>query len=300
MAMKKVLFYIQNGWVFGKIHNELIKVLYPEFYCDILCWTTEMSNDAMTRLSNKYDLIVSTPEGCLVLHGKGIPFEKMVGVVHQDWDVFDAIRKGMISDQFSKLAGYAVICPLLQHISLSHGVARVPDVLPIGVFQDNYPRNTSSRPSNVGHFSKSERFDQGYDVKRGVLVVEVANKMGLKVSQSESTHFLGVERLYSSVDLVISPSLVEGNPYPMLEAFACGIPCLSTPTGVAGEYLRNGGGALLPLKAEDLVYKATYEIGKMQQDSGYYRQLADESYEIGRSIDWSRIRETWINYFSTL
>ena len=86
----------------------------------------------------------------------------------------------------------------------------------------------------------------------------------------------------------------------MLEAFAAGIPVLGTPTGIAPEYLKHGGGKLLPLNADDFVFAASYEVEKMKADSNYYRKLCDESYEIGKSIDWSNIREEWINYINNI
>ncbi len=301
MEMKKILFYIHNGWVFGKIHNELIKALSPDVYCDILCWTIKSSKHEFDLISQKYDYFVSTPEGCFALFDKyGVPLEKCIGVVHQDWDVYSPLRKGVPKEHFDKLAGYGVIAPILKSISLTHGIGRVPDLLRIGVFQNNYPRNKTSTPKRIGYFAKSSRVDQGFDVKRGHLVESVAAKTSLTLVRNEGVHFLGVEKLYDGIDLVICPSLVEGNPYPMLEAFACGIPCLSTPVGIAGDYLRTGGGVLLPMGADDLVYSASYEIGKMLQNNNYYRQLAEESYEIGKSIDWSRIRESWINYLLNL
>jgi glycosyltransferase involved in cell wall biosynthesis len=272
MPIKKVLIYIHNGWVFGKIHNELIKALHPEVYCDIVCWDTPVDANSFKHLVDKYDLIITPPALCFKIHNEfGIPLEKMIGCIHGNWDVVAAVSAGMTSDQFFQLAGYTAVCPLLQHVSLSHGVARVPQVLPIGIYQENYPRNTSTNVSRIGMFSRMKRVDQGYDLKRGSLVEEVARKTGLGFVTSEAVHFLAVETLYKEVDLVINASLSEGNPYPMLEAFACGIPCLSTPTGIAGEYLRSGGGVLLPMEADDLVYSASYEIGKMRQNSGYYR-----------------------------
>ena len=55
--MKKVLFFIYNGWVFGKIHNELIKALHPDVYFDILCWTGEYSQYEFELLKRKWKII---------------------------------------------------------------------------------------------------------------------------------------------------------------------------------------------------------------------------------------------------
>jgi glycosyltransferase involved in cell wall biosynthesis len=299
--MKKILFFIHNGWVFGKIHNELIKALHPDVYCDILCWTGKYSQHEFEYLKQKYDYFMSTPEGCFALFDRyKVPLERSIGVLHQDWDVFNPLKNGAPKEYFDKLGGYAVIAPLLKNISFTHAIGRVPELLRIGTFQSNYPKNNSERLQNVGYFAKYSRIDQGFDVKRGNLVEGLCQKTGLNLIKNEGVNFLGAENLYQDIDLVISPSLVEGNPYPMLEAFSCGIPYLGTPVGIAPEYLKIGGGKMLPLNADDFLYSASYEIEKMKSDSNYYRKLCDESYEIGKMIDWSNIREEWINYINNL
>ena len=298
--MKKVLFFIHNGWVFGKIHNELIKALHPDIYCDIACWNNQYTHKDFELFLKKYDYIMSIPYGCFLIHERyGVPLERTIAVLHQDCDVYNPVREGK-KDWFDKLGGYAAIAPLLQNVSLSHGVGRVPSLLRIGTFQNQYPKNNSSELKNIGSFAKSQRIDQGYDVKRGHLIDVIAEKTNLQLVKSESVNFLAVEQMYNEIGLVIFASLVEGNPYPMLEAFSCGIPVLGTPTGIAPEYLKNGGGKLLPLDEEGFIYKAVYEIEKMKADSSYYRTLCNESYEIGKSIDWSIIRNEWINYINNL
>ena len=298
--MKKVLFFIHNGWVFGKIHNELIKALHPDIYCDIACWNNQYTHKDFDLFLKKYDYIMSIPYGCFLIHERyGVPLERTIGVLHQDCDVYNPVREEK-KDWFDSLGGYAAIAPLLQNVSLSHGVGRIPSLLRIGTFQNQYPKNNSSELKNIGSFAKSQRIDQGYDVKRGHLIDVIAEKTNLQLIKSESVNFLAVEQMYNQIGLVIFASLVEGNPYPMLEAFSCGIPVLGTPTGIAPEYLKNGGGKILSLNEEGFIYKAVYEIEKMKADSSYYRSLCNESYEIGKSIDWSIIRNEWINYINNL
>ena len=43
--------------------------------------------------------------------------------------------------------------------------------------------------------------------------------------------------LYHKIDLYVMTSVLEGNPYPLYEAMACGVPCVSTPIGVAPELI---------------------------------------------------------------
>lgn len=299
--MKKVLIYIHNGWVFGKIHNELIKALAPDVYCDIICWTKQYTKNEFDLFLEKYDYFMSTPEGCVGLHTTfGVPLDRTIATVHGNWDVFYPISKGVSKDYFKQFKGYFTISPILQNVSISHGVERLPDLLRIGIFQKNYPKKEDDNLNTIGMFSNYSRLDQGFDIKRGNLIELISQKTNLSIFKKEEVNFLGIEQYYKNIDLIINPALSEGNPYPMLEAFARGIPVLSTHTGIAPEYLKQGGGCLLPFAEKDLIYKTVFEIQKMKNSKLYYNDLCHQSYKIGQSIDWSNIRTEWIEFINSL
>ncbi|MFC1591479.1 glycosyltransferase family 4 protein [Thermodesulfobacteriota bacterium] len=52
-------------------------------------------------------------------------------------------------------------------------------------------------------------------------------------------------RFYQGLDAYICVSRTEGGPHPLLEAGACGIPCISTPVGIAPELVSSGRNGLL-------------------------------------------------------
>lgn len=299
--MKRVLFFFYDGWVFGKIHHEMIKALYPEIYCDFMCWTVQYSIDDFCRIAEKYDFIITTPSDCYILaENYGVPYEKIIGVLHGDWDVQRPVLDQNNPGIFNKFAGYVAIAPSLQTVSLATGVERIPEVLRVGIFQHLYPRNVACKASSVGYFSKMEYSPQGFDIKRGKLAKKAAENAGIEFVTTNDHHIFVVEQLYKTVDLVMNSSLTEGNPYPMLEAFACGLPYLGTKAGMGEYYLSKGGGVLLPLDPEAFVEEATAALRRLKSDEDYYCRLSDESYEIGRSIDWSVIRGEWINYIYNL
>lgn len=300
--MTRVLFFIHNGWVFGKIHNELIKVLYPDLHCDILCWSQTYNATEMALLRDKYDLFVSTPEACFMLHKRhGIPYDKLVAVVHQDWDIFNPIeRLNVPREEFSKLAGYAVICPLLVNISFSYGIGRVPHILPVGVFCEQYERPMSERVQRLGYFGRWERKDRGdLDIKRGRLVHRVAEVSGMEFAQCESVHFLAADRLYRDIDLVMFGSLIEGNPYVAIEAAAAGVPVLGTATGLFPEIAQTGAGAVLPFEEDKFVAEAVEVIQALQADHNLYAQMSLAAKECGKGFDWSILGPVWRDYFLT-
>ena len=298
--MKRVLFFIHNGWVFGKIHNELIKLLLPEFYCDILCWTHAYTQHEMELLAQKYDLFVSTPEGCFSLHTQhGVPYEKLAGVAHLDWDIYHPIEKQPESAAFDKLAGFSVICPLLINISLSHGITRIPKLTPIGLYQKFYARPMSQSVTRLGYFGRMVREDRtGMDIKRGALAQTVAEQAGLEFVQCESVNFLAAERLYKNVDLVMFCSLMEGNPYPALEAFASGIPVLGTATGLFPALAASGGGAVLPFESDKFVPEAVEVIQALKADHALYAKMHTAALNKSREFDWQALKQTWVDFLN--
>lgn len=298
--MKKLLFYVEDNWVFGKIHRELIKALYPEVYCDLLDWHSVYTTDDLKRFSDKYDYIMSPLAGCTLLAETGaVDTAKLIGTVHGDQDIQSEIQRGK-QGLIEKYAGYTVVSPVLQSVSLGLGVHRVPTHLRIGVFQRNYPRNMSMRLERMGYFSVGHRQDVGFDLKRGHLVRRAAEKSGVELFNKTDARYTVAETLYKNIHVVMSPSLTEGNPYPMLEAFACGIPFLGTPVGMTPTYLSQGGGAMLPYDEDRLVDSVAYYIGKWRSNSEVYRKVCEESYELGMKVDWKVVREEWINYIYSL
>lgn len=297
--MPKVLFYILNDWVFGKIHNELIKALYPDYYCDIFCWRLGISAIEADFLRTKYDFFVSTPEGCFSLHSQhGVPYSKLIAVAHGDWDIFNPIENyGVPRDEFHQLAGYAVICPLLVNISLSYSVGRVPDVLPIGVMCENYLQAPSTGIHRLGYFGAVSRNDNGTDIKRGHLAQRVAEAAELEFVAYRGMHFLITDQFYSHADLTIFCSLLEGNPYVVLESCAAGKPVLGTATGIFPAIAATGGGIVLPFDEEQFVAEAVAIIRRLQANFEQYEQMCAAARATSQQYDWSVIGPQWLKYF---
>jgi glycosyltransferase involved in cell wall biosynthesis len=301
--VQRVLFFIHDGWVFGKIHHELVKLLYPQYACDVLCWTRRYSDQDMQHISQKYDLFVSTPDGCTTLHNYyNIPHCQMIAVVHQDYDIYSTLEHTnfrLTIPEFDLLAGYAVICPLLVNISFSYGISRIPTVLPIGVFSDMYEREPSTTVNRIGYFSSFCRKDRGeLDIKRGYLAHRVAEQSGVELVTQESTHFLAADRLYRDVDLVLFCSLIEGNPYPALEAFASGLPVLGTNVGRFADLSSSGGGFILPFEDDLFVAAAVDRIKLLQNNAELYSQMSAAAKQKSVEFDWYTLKEQWLQFLN--
>lgn len=300
--MKKVLFYYHSDWVFGKIHSELTKALYPDIYCDLLCWDKKVSNEEMKLLDSKYDFFVSLPDRCFELNFKyGIPAHKLIGMLHSDWDIFrPTCLANLDRNLFTQLRGYTAICPMLVNSSISHGISRVPDLLKIGLFTENYKKPTSQQIANLGYMQVFFRSDYGFDIKRGNLVKNVAELTGLNFVHRNDLGYLSVDKAYSNIDLYMFASLTEGNPYAALEAFAAGIPVLGTDTGIFKELVKSGGGKILPFKDHRYIEEAYKTIKYLQNNFDCYIDMSNKAVEESQKFDWSILRNDWISYFNSI
>jgi len=297
----KILFFIQDGWVFGKIHHELAKLLFPDFHCDVLCWSKSWSPLEVQHFTQKYDLILSTPAACDMLHvDYAIPRQKLVAVVHQDYDIYTALaRPGTTSTDFAEFAGYAVICDLLVNISFSHGIGRIPQVMPVGVFRDMYTRPPSTGIRRLGYFGSFYRYDRpDIDIKRGYLAQRVADQTEIELVQQASVHFLAADQLYRDIDLVLFCSIIEGNPYPALEAFASGVPVLGTRVGLFPDLVNSGGGVLLPFEDELFVNSAVAAIQLLQRSPDLYARMSAAARQKSEQFDWFTLRTRWQQFFT--
>jgi glycosyltransferase involved in cell wall biosynthesis len=297
----KILFFFENNWVFGKIHNELSKALYPEIYCDVADWSRSYTLDDFSNFLNKYDYIMTVPDASRTLVDVyKVPHERIIVIAHGDWDIFHGIDSGIKPQDFTKFKGYCVISPRLINVSVAYKIPRIPKLLKIGLFTKNYPRNTNTTVNNIGFFSVIHRDDCGFDLKRGSLVKHVSETTNLPFIHSQNLSFLGIEKAYSNVSLVMFASLTEGNPYSSLEAFACGIPVLGTNVGIFPDIAKSGGGTVLSFE-EDLYSREAYGIiSEMTKNKCLYYQMSEAAYEESKNFDWSVLRETWINYFNSL
>ena len=60
--MIKVLFFFENAWAFGSIHNSLAKELYPYgIHTDIIDWGNRYVLEEFDFLNSVYDYFVTIP-----------------------------------------------------------------------------------------------------------------------------------------------------------------------------------------------------------------------------------------------
>jgi glycosyltransferase involved in cell wall biosynthesis len=88
-----------------------------------------------------------------------------------------------------------------------------------------------------------------------------------KLGLSEYIHFTGalnqdaVHALYKEADIFVLPSFAEGIPVVLMEAMACGIPCISSKiTGIPELIRSNAEGLLLPPSDVDSLHQALVQL----------------------------------------
>ena len=309
---RRILFFIEDSWAFGNIHNALRKCLYPEYDCDVACWKTNYNYETMRYLVDKYDLFVSVPHGVCFLHEYfGVPNEKLVGIAHGDRDIYSCTEpakenKSYIGSpkHFSDLRGYAVISKKLMTTSFAFGVPRLPDILPIGLYTRDYIRPMSTEIKTLGYMGAIERFDNhGFDFKRGKLAMVVAEKTGLTFNAPHTRneiHYLGSNRVYREMDLLMFCSLQEGLPCTAQEALAAGVPVLGTAAGLFEEWAAEGGGVVLPYEEDAFIEQAVAVIRLLQQDHSKYQKMHAAAIATSQKYDWAVLKKTWVDYFDKL
>jgi len=87
-------------------------------------------------------------------------------------------------------------------------------------------------------------------------------------------------KFYSASDVVVCPSLHEIASCVPIEAMACGKPVVATPTGIAGEFVDDTRGAIVPMEDPEALARETVRILQLvRSDPGVKSIIAKRSRE---------------------
>lgn len=303
--MKRILFYIENNWAFGRIHNDLIKALYPHVHCDMIDWRISYTHDDMSFLLKKYDFIVTTPHGAMVLNTSyGLPLDKMGAVAHANSDIKHILfEKNLGKEFFNKFKSYGVVSPIIRTMSIAHGIYRIPHVLEIGCFTDLHPINTSKELKTLGYVGAINRHvdvNEGVDIKRGNIIVKISEITGLPLVHLKGLHYLCSEQMYSTFDLLMFSSLTEGLPTVAIEAFCSGVPIIGTHTGIFPDMARTGGGIILPFEEKEYIEQAVFTLSELKNNPEKYQNMVNSCIMERKKYDWSNAKQSWLKFIDSL
>lgn len=104
-----------------------------------------------------------------------------------------------------------------------------------------------------------------------------------------------IPALYASADLMLNPSTVDNMPISILEAFASGVPVVSTDVGGVPFIAEHGRTALLiPARAPERMAEAMIEL-LLDRDKA--QRLSDAASEEVKQYAWPVIREKWLSAY---
>jgi glycosyltransferase involved in cell wall biosynthesis len=98
-------------------------------------------------------------------------------------------------------------------------------------------------------------------------------------------------RLYDDADIFVNSSVIDNQPVSILEAFAAGLPVVSTPVGDIPAMLRNQqNGTLVPRNDPEAMAAA---IARLLDAPGKAVSMARSAREEAEQYTWSQVRGAW-------
>jgi glycosyltransferase involved in cell wall biosynthesis len=104
-----------------------------------------------------------------------------------------------------------------------------------------------------------------------------------------------ISRYYADADIYVQTPSIDNMPLSVLEAFASGLPVVSTGVGGVPSILREGLDGLLAPDNDDATLAA--RVLKLLEDSTYARELAATAHATLSAYEWSVVSEGWLRAY---
>ncbi|MEJ9149464.1 N-acetyl-alpha-D-glucosaminyl L-malate synthase BshA [Bacillus smithii] len=237
-----------NCKIVTTLHGTDITVLgYDPSLTDAIRFGIERS-DAVTAVSNA---LVQETYQLIQPEKEIIPIYNFI-----DERIFKKISSSHLKEEYGIRSDEKVII----HVSNFRSIKRVPDVVKV------FARIFEKMPAKLLLVG---------DGPEMTVVSKLVSDLGL----DEGVFFLGkqdnLEELYSISDLMLLLSQKESFGLALLEAMACGVPCIGTNVGGIPEVIQNGVNGFIcePGDLADIVQKSLYLL----ENSGIHRQFSERS-----------------------
>lgn len=103
-------------------------------------------------------------------------------------------------------------------------------------------------------------------------------------------------RLIAESDVMLNASVIDNQPGSILEAFAAGLPVVSTPTGGIAELVRDRRtGLTVPANRPDAMAAAALWLLDHPDDR---RAMTREAREVIRDFTWTAVRDAWMDVYA--
>jgi L-malate glycosyltransferase len=119
--------------------------------------------------------------------------------------------------------------------------------------------------------------------------------------QLEHVDFVGRVRpdeiadYYAAHDIYVQSPNIDNMPTSILEAYASGLPVVSTNAGGVPAILTDGEHGLLAPLDDDVALAG--RILKLLEQPGVARELAQNAYTMCRAFSWQQVREQWLSHY---
>ncbi len=132
---------------------------------------------------------------------------------------------------------------------------------------------------------------------------ELANLKALvsTLGLDASVHFTGrvdndrIPALYASADCMVNPSTVDNMPISILEAFASGVPVVSTNAGGIPDMVEDGvSGMLVPVGDDTLMAE---KVLKVLQCQFLAEGLRTAGFSEAEKYNWARLKSQWLSVY---
>ena len=124
----------------------------------------------------------------------------------------------------------------------------------------------------------------------------------LKQMATRGVRFVGrvepaeMPRLYACADVFVNASVVDNQPVSILEAFAAGLPVVSTPTGDISALVRHGQtGLLVPENDPDTLAAAVLALFERPFEA---LEMARAARREVRRFTWAAVRSGWLDVYA--
>jgi len=107
-----------------------------------------------------------------------------------------------------------------------------------------------------------------------------------------------VNRHYANADIYVQTPSIDNMPLSLLEAFASGLPVVSTNVGGVPNILTHGVHGLLAPENDDAVVAA--HVLTLLESPSYARQLAAAAHESCTGYEWPVAREGWLGAYAAV
>jgi hypothetical protein len=296
--MIKVVFYFENEWAFGAVHNELNKRLFKYgISSQILNWGKKYTRQEIQELDKHIDFWVTNPHGAqnglLIL---GVNSKRIAIVLHHPNEISE-LESIVLKNKF---LGVAAIESSMHAQLISKGFSGSA-FLPVRIPVDQYRRSTTmpSKLTKIG-FAGASRARHDPKIKRFYLVEKVMKRYPLQFLVADTYHnsWITNQSFYSQVDAIIVASTAEGVCMPLMEGGAAGSLVLTTPVGCYQELITTRGADVLGMEDEDFSHTLEEKLDLYMADPKLFKDRCEEVYEHAATYDWQFELHRWVETFA--